>query len=103
MYSPNYMLIACKVHMIWFHRGDIFRDIFKNKLLMKIFDKGKDKVISTFQAILFRVSIPPNSSVLEFSKWDNITGEVLTEGNIIQLKELFSYWPINCYIDVSVS
>ena len=48
--------------------NDIFRDIFKNKLLMKIFDEGKDGVISTFQAILSRTSIPPNSSTLELSK-----------------------------------
>ena len=48
--------------------GKVFRDIFKNELLMKVFDEGKDRVISMSQAILFRVSIPPNSSVLEFSK-----------------------------------
>jgi len=83
--------------------GDVFRDIFKNELLMKIFDEGKDGVIGTSQAILSRASIPPNSSALELSKRDNITGEVLTEGNVVQSKELFPYWPINCYIDVSVS
>jgi len=54
--------------------GDIFRNIFKKELLMKIFDEGKDGVISTSQAILSRASILPNSSALELSKWDNITG-----------------------------
>src|SRR3954447_15260627 len=71
--------------------GEIFRDIFKNELLMKIFDEGKDGVIGMSQAILSRASIPPNSSALELSKRDNITGEILTEGNVVQLKELFPY------------
>ena len=48
--------------------GKVFRDIFKNELLMKIFDEGKDGVIGTSQVILSRASIPPNSSALELSK-----------------------------------
>jgi len=83
--------------------GEVFRDIFKNELLMKIFDEGKDRVIGTSQAILSGASIPPNSSAFELSKRDNITGEVLKEGNVVQLKEVLPYWPINCYIDVSIS
>ena len=27
--------------------GDVFRNIFKNELLMKVFDEGKNRVIST--------------------------------------------------------
>ncbi len=46
--------------------GDVFRDIFKNELLMKIFDEGKDGVISTSQAIL--ASVPLNSFALELSE-----------------------------------
>ena len=80
---------------------ETFRNIFKNELLMKIFDEGKDEIINTSQAIL--VSVPPNSFALELSEWNNITGKVLTEGNVVQSKELFLYWSINCYIDVSIS
>jgi hypothetical protein len=83
--------------------GEVFGDIFEDELLMKVFDDGKDGMIGTPQAILARASVPPNSSALELSERDNIASEVLTEGDVIQSKELLPNWAINCDIDVSVS
>jgi hypothetical protein len=63
--------------------GEVFGDIFKDKLLMKVFDDGKDGIIGTPQAILARAGIPPHSSTLELSVRDNVTCEVLTKGDTV--------------------
>ena len=84
--------------------GEVIGNVFKDELVVAVLQVGEHTIVCPLQAGLIRPYVPPEASPFKLSEGDEVIGEVLTVGHIVQAKEpSLASSSLNDYIDIAIA